>query len=74
MGKSDHVVLEMVLQDWEVLACKEDYKNGRLNHADKFCRVKKILWKGLTEGMRVQEKYETFLKKYNEGVQKYVPI
>ncbi len=22
----------------------------------------------------MQEKYETFLKKYNEGVQKYVPV
>ncbi len=50
MGKSDHVVLEMVLQDWEVLACKEDYKNGRLNHAKtNFAELRKFfgrdLWK-----------------------------
>ena len=69
----------MELQDWEILACKEDYKNGRLNHAKaNFVELRKffgsINWKALMEGKTVQEKYEIFLMKYNEGVQKYVPV
>ncbi len=77
-GKSDHVMLDVVLQDWEVLPCKEDYENRRLNHAKTyFTGLRKFFgsidWKRLMEGKTVQENYETFLK-YNEDVQKYVPV
>ena len=79
MGKSDHVVIEMEINETEREAWKEDYKNGRLNHAkSKFEELKKyfgdINWKQIMEGKTVQEKYETFLNKYKEGVQKYVPV
>ena len=79
MGKSDHVILEMELQDWVILSYKEDHKNGRLNYAKaNFVELRKffgnINWKALMKGKTVQEKYETFLSKYNEGVQKYVPV
>ena len=79
MGKSDHVVIEMELQEWEIIVHKEDHKNGRLNYArTNFVELRKFFgrvnWKVLMEGKNVQEKYEAFLNKYNEGVKKYVPI
>ncbi len=66
-GKSDHVMLEVVLQDWEVLPFKEDYKNGRLNDTKtNFTELRKFFGsidrKRLMEGKTVQEKYKTFLK------------
>ena len=77
MGKSDHILLEVEMQEEEVLRYKEDYKSGRLNYAKaKFDELRifygKIDWRKIMEGKKVQEKYDIFLEKYNEGVQKYV--
>ena len=79
MGKSDHILLEVEMQEEEVLRYKEDYKSGRLNYAKaKFDELRifydKIDWRKIMEGKKVQEKYDIFLEKYNEGVQKYVPL
>ena len=67
------------MQEEEVLRYKEDYKSGRLNYAKaKFDELRifygKIDWRKIMEGKKVQEKYDIFLEKYNEGVQKYVPL
>ena len=78
MGKSDHVVIEITIQEEEIIYRNEDYRNGRLNHAKaNFTELKRfygdIEWKKLLEGKQVQIKYTEFLNKYNEGVLKYVP-
>ena len=78
MGKSDHVVIEIILQEEEITYRNEEYRNGRLNHAKaNFTELKRfygdIEWKKLLEGKQVQAKYIEFLNKYNEGVLKYVP-
>ena len=78
MGKSDHVVMEVNLQNEKVEEWKEEHRNGRLNHAKaNFTELKRFYgsfeWKKLLEGKQVQDKYEVFLNKYKEGVQKYVP-
>ena len=79
IGKSDHVVLEVEMQDMKAMKWKEDHKNGRLNHARaNFEELRKFFgnidWKNVMKDLTVQEKYELFLEKYNEGVQKYVPV
>ena len=79
LGRSDHVVLEITLKDWEMIEYEEEHKNGRLNYAKaNYKELKKFggstNWKEIMEGKTVQEKYETFMVKYNEGIQKYVPI
>ena len=66
MGRSDHVVLEINLKDWEISKDEEDHKNGRFNYAKgNFTELRKFLgsinWKALMEGKIVQEKYEAFL-------------
>ena len=33
MGRSDHVVLEINLKDWEIPKDEENHKNGRFNYA-----------------------------------------
>ena len=73
MVKSDHIVLEMEMQEEEVLRYKEDYKSRRLNYAKaKFDELRifhgKINWRNIMEGKTIQEKYDIFLEKYNEGV------
>ena len=79
MGKSDHIVLQIEVQEEEVSRYKEDYKSGRLHYAKaKFDELRnfygKIDWKKIMEGKTVQKKYEIFLEKYNDGVKKYVPL
>ncbi len=79
MGKSDHVVLEIELKDWETLKSKEEHKKERLNYSKaNFDGLSNffgnIRWKSIMEGRTVQEKYGIFLEKYKEGVQNYVPL
>ena len=77
MGRSDHVVLEINLKDWEISKDEEDHKNGRFNYAKgNFTELRKffgtINWKALMEGKTAQEKYEAFLIKYKEGIQRSI--
>ena len=79
MGKSDHVILEIEMENWKEKECKEEHKKGRLNHAkSNFDGLNgffnSIDWKASRTNKRVQEKYDFFLKKYHEGVHKYVPL
>ena len=78
MGKSDHVTIEIVIQDDEVPTFNEEYKNERRNYAKaNFTELKKfyreIDWSESLRGMEVQKKYDVFLSKYREGVERYVP-
>ena len=79
MGKSDHIVIEVGIQDEKAKKRREDHKKGRLNYAKaNFAELRKffgtIEWKRIMKEMTVQDKYEKFLEKYKEGVQKYVPV
>lgn len=78
MGKCDHVVMEMKLQDEKGETWKENHKKGRLNSAKtNFTELKffgNINQEQVMEGKTVQGKYEVFLEKYKEGVQKHVPL
>ena len=78
MGKSDHVLMEVELQEWALLRMEDDYKSGRLNHVKaNFEGLREFSgrtdWKAITNGKTAQEKYEIFLRKYREGVERYVP-
>ena len=64
----------MELQEW-TLVRREDYKNGILNYARaKFEDLRKFFetldWRGIMSGKRAQEKYEIFLRKHNEAVER----
>ena len=55
LGKSDHVVIEITIQEEEVLCRNEEHRNGRLNHAEaNFTELRRfygdIEWKELLEG------------------------
>ena len=77
-GKSDHVVMEIKIQEGKVLQKSEAYREGRRNYARAgFAELRdyygKVNWSELFEGKNVQEKYEIFLDKYEEGVKRFVP-
>ena len=60
MGRSDHVVLEINLKDWEISKEEEDHKNERYNYAKgNFTELRKfwgsINWKALMEGNSTKE-------------------
>ena len=79
IGKSDHVVIEMELRGWEQVKRREGYREGRLNYSrTNFGGLRKFFeeveWKSTMEGKTVQKKYDIFLERYREGVQKYVPL
>ena len=78
VGKSDHVVIEINIHKEEIHKRNEDYKKERRNYAKaNFTGLKEfykeIDWRKLLEGKKVQEKYEVFLNKYKEGIERYVP-
>ncbi len=77
VGKSDHVKMEIEIKE-EVPKFNEEYKNERKNYAKAdFTGLKKFYgeldWNNLLRGMEVQKKYEVFLSKFREGVERYVP-
>ena len=78
MGKSDHLLVEIEMQEWKLQRCMEDYKKERLNYARANYEhlrqfFENIDWKNNMKDKTVQEKYEVFLQKYNEGVKRFVP-
>ncbi len=78
-GKSDHVVMEVELENWTEMKCNEEHRKGRVNHAkSNFDGLSKffdsIEWKASMANKTAQEKYDFFLEKYHEGVHKYVPL
>ena len=78
-GKSDHVVIEIELENRTEIKHNEEHRKGRLNHAkSNFDGLSKffdsIEWKASMENKTAQEKYDFFLEKYHEGVNKYVPL
>ena len=78
MGRSDHILIEVDLQEWALLRREEDYKNGRLNYARTNLKdLRKFFGgidcRGILNGKTAQEKYEIFLRKYHEGVERYIP-
>ena len=53
-------------------------KNGKLNYARaKFEDLRKFFggidWRGIMNDKTAKEKYKIFLRKYHEGVERYVP-
>ena len=79
MGKSDHVLMEVTLKEGMTERREDDHKKGRFNYAKtNFVELRNFLgstdWKRHLKGKTVQEKYEMFLEKYKEGVQRYVPV
>ena len=78
MGKSDNLLVEIEMQEWKLQRCMEDYKKERLNYARaNFEHPRQFFgntdWKNNMKDKTVQEKYELFLQKYNEGVKRFVP-
>ena len=59
MGKSDHVLIEVELQEWAL--ARRDYKNGRLNYVRaNFEDFRKFFGRidgGIMNGKTAQEKY-----------------
>ena len=77
LGKSDHVVLQMRLQEEEE-SKDELYKSNRLNYKKTDKRslreyFGRIDWNDLFEAGEVQEKYDIFMNVYTTGVRKFVP-
>ena len=58
----------------EVACPSRDQAMVNYTHTHTHTHTHSVNWKVLMEGKNVQEKYEAFLNKYNEGMQKYVPI
>ena len=78
MGKSDHVLMEVELQERTLVRRGDNYKSGRLNYARaNFEGLREFFertdWRAIMNGKTAQEKYEIFLKRYREGVERYVP-
>ena len=79
MGKSDHIVIKVRIQDEEAEKRRKDHKKEKLNYTKpNFAELRKFFgsmeWKRIMKGMTVQDKYEKFLEKYKKGVQKYMPV
>jgi len=77
LGKSDHVLLQMEMQQSNELR-DESYKKNRLNYrkADKKGLKEYFLginWNEMMGAEEVQDKYDIFMNIYNAGVKKYVP-
>ena len=78
MGKSDHLLVEIELQEEKVQRCIEDFKKERLNDARaNYENLRNyfgcIDWKDIMKHKTMLEKYESFLHEYNEGVKRFVP-
>lgn len=77
LGKSDHVVLQMKLEEKEEVK-DELYKGNRLNYRKADIRGLKeyfgcMDWEDLKRAEEVQEKYDIFMKVYKAGVREFVP-
>ncbi|MPC90458.1 hypothetical protein E2C01_085446 [Portunus trituberculatus] len=75
MGRSDHVTLEMKIQEEDGISYRGDYKGERLNYARvDFEQLRiyfaDIRWRNIMYRKTVQGKYDIFLQKYNEGKKK----
>ena len=70
--------MEINIQEEELHRCNEEHKKERRNYAKTNFKglkefYKEIEWRKLLEGKGVQKKYEVFLSKYKEGIERYVP-
>ena len=77
LGKSDHVVLQMKLEEKEEMK-DELYKGNRLNYRKADIKGLKeyfgcMDWEDLKRAEEVQEKYDIFMKVYKAGVMEFVP-
>ena len=79
INKSDHILMEMEIEDVLGEVRCEEYKEGRPMYSKTdFDGFKEYLrgtsWEELfNEEKTVEEKWRTLMEKYNEGVDKYVP-
>ena len=74
MGRSDHVLIKVDLQEWALV--RKDFKNEALNYSRAIFQdlrrfFGRIDWRVIMDGKTAQEKYEIFLRKYHEGVERY---
>ena len=79
MGRSDHVTIEMQIQEEDGISYRDDYKGERLDYARADYEKLRIFfgdiqWKNIMYGKTLQGKYEICLRKYNEGVKNDVPL
>ena len=70
--------MDVDLQEGTLARRGNDYKSGRLNYVRaNFEGLREFFertdWRAIINGKTAQEKYEIFLKRYREGVEKYVP-
>ena len=77
LGKSDHVVLQMELEEREEIK-DELYKTNRLNYRKADIKSLKeyfrnMNWEDLMRAKEVQEKYDIFMKIYKTGAKNFVP-
>ncbi|MPC53917.1 hypothetical protein E2C01_047820 [Portunus trituberculatus] len=79
MGRSNHVILEMQIQEEDGISYREYSKGERLNYARvDFEKLRiyfaDIEWRNIMYRKRVQGKHDIFFQKYNEGIKKFVPV
>ena len=79
IGKSSHVILEIVTRGDNAREKDESHKRRRRNYAKaNFNELKEYFektdWKVLQELEDVQQKYDAFLEIYEQGVKKHVPL
>lgn len=78
LGRSDHVLIEMVIIDGDVCKGRDGHRRNRLNYGrTNFSKLRKFFekvdWSDLLGAGNVQDQYDIFGKIYKEGVTKYVP-
>ena len=79
LGKSDHEVLRMEIDEKSEENGTEDHKKERRNYYKARYRdmqdfFEKIDWTVMKQTRDIQEKYNIFLQIYNEAVMRYVPL
>lgn len=77
-GRSDHVLIEMVIIDSVCCEGREQHRRNRMNYGKaNFSEMRKFFenvnWSDFLSVGNVQDKYDVFGKIYKESVSKYVP-
>ena len=78
LGKSDHVLVEVLMTEDYNCSRDESHKIGRLNYRKADYEAMKqyfsqMDWGAFDMAENIDEKWDWFLKTYNDCVKKYVP-
>ena len=78
INKSDHVVIELELAEYREEDRNEEHRVGRYSYGKTdFNGLRKFFergdWSKFETASNIQEKWQEFIKMYEEGIEKYVP-